>query len=124
VEFLLEDSQGLGRGDDGKRFEIVAQDTGLELLGRVLDPAVFLLLLEIRFLIGRPAKAEALLHRSRSVGLDVPILALGARLVRLRSEIDLILVPVIAEEEHLASVGDQDQCIVGKGHERFLLTRA
>jgi hypothetical protein len=28
---------------------------------------------------------------------------------------------MIAKEQHLAAIGDQDQRIVGKGHERFLL---
>src|SRR5215212_3304516 len=36
--------------------------------------------------------------------------------MRLRPEVDLILVAVVAEEQHLAAVGDQHQRIVGKGH--------
>ena len=42
--------------------------------------------------------------------------ALLPRVMRLGSQVDLILIPVIAEEQHLAAVGDQDQRIVGKGH--------
>jgi hypothetical protein len=44
-----------------------------------------------------------------------------ALIMRLGPEVDLLLVPVIAEEQHLAAVGDQDQRIVGQGHGRFLL---
>src|SRR5258708_18910695 len=36
--------------------------------------------------------------------------------MRLGPEIDLVLIPMIAEEQHLAAVGDQHQRIVGKGH--------
>jgi len=58
-----------------------------------------------------------LFHRPRSIALDLPILALVAPgVVRLGAQVNLILVPVIAEEQHLAAVGDQDQRVVGKGH--------
>jgi hypothetical protein len=33
------------------------------------------------------------------------------------AKVDLVLVAMVAEEQHLAAVGDQDQRIVGKGHE-------
>src|SRR4051812_8080858 len=36
--------------------------------------------------------------------------------MRLGPEVDLILIPVVAEEQHLAAVGDEDQRIVGQGH--------
>jgi hypothetical protein len=36
--------------------------------------------------------------------------------MRFGPEVYLILIPMIAEEQHLAAVGDQDQRIVGKGH--------
>jgi hypothetical protein len=38
--------------------------------------------------------------------------------MRLRSEVDLVLISMIAEIQHLAAVGDQNQRIVGKGHGR------
>src|SRR5256885_14865130 len=41
--------------------------------------------------------------------------------MRLGPEVDLAFVSAVAEEQHLAAVGDQDQRIVGKGHGRFLL---
>jgi hypothetical protein len=36
------------------------------------------------------------------------------------SQIDLILVSLVAEEEHLAAVSDQNQRIVGKRHRKLL----
>ena len=72
-------------------------------------------------LIGRAAIAGALLDRSGRVRLDLAVLAVFPLVVRLGPEIDLILVAMIAEEQHLAAVGDQNQRIVGKGHGRFLL---
>jgi hypothetical protein len=36
--------------------------------------------------------------------------------MRFGPKVDLIFVAMIAEEQHLAAVGDQDQRIVGKGH--------
>jgi hypothetical protein len=32
------------------------------------------------------------------------------------AKVDLIFIAVIAEEQHLAAIGDQNQRIVGKGH--------
>ena len=37
--------------------------------------------------------------------------------MRLGAQVDLVLVSVIAEEQHLAAVGDKNQRIMGKGHE-------
>ena len=118
VECLLEYAERLGRSDDGERIEIVAQDAGPELVRGVLDPAVFLLLVEVGLLVGRMTRSEALLHRAGSVGLDLSVLAILPRVMRFGPEVDLALVAMIAEEQHLAAVGDQDQRIVGKGHER------
>jgi hypothetical protein len=36
--------------------------------------------------------------------------------MRFGAEVDLIFIPVIAEEQHLAAVGDENQRSVGKGH--------
>jgi hypothetical protein len=36
--------------------------------------------------------------------------------VRLRTQVDLIFIAVIAEEQHLAAVGDKDKRVVRKGH--------
>jgi hypothetical protein len=36
--------------------------------------------------------------------------------MRFGPEVDLILIPMITEEQHLAAVSDEDQRIVGKGH--------
>ncbi len=94
----------------------LAQRTRLELVGRILDPAVLFLLLEVGFLVGRAAITDALLHHPRSVGPEVAVLAVGPLVVRLGAEVDLLLVAMIAEEQHLAAVGDQDQRVVGKGH--------
>ena len=116
VQLLAKDSERLGRRDNRERLEIVAQHAGLQLVGGVDDPAIFLLLLEIGFLVGRTAKAETLLVRSGRIGLDLAVFAVLARGVLLGPEVDLIFVSVIAEEEHLAAVGDQHQRIVGKGH--------
>ena len=87
----------------------------------VLDPAVFFLLLEIGFFVGAVPIAEALLGRPRRVGSQVAILAVRARVMRLGPEVDLVFVAVIAEEQRLAAIGDQNQRIVGKGHERLLV---
>src|SRR5438874_12587365 len=39
--------------------------------------------------------------------------------MRLGAQVDLVLIAMIAEEQHLAAVGDQDQRVVGKGHKAF-----
>src|SRR4029079_5212508 len=60
--------------------------------------------------------AAALVDAAGRVGLDLAVLAIFPLVMRFRSEVDLVLVAVIAEEQHLTAVGDQDQRIVGKGH--------
>jgi hypothetical protein len=36
--------------------------------------------------------------------------------MRFRAQVDLVLIAVIAKEQHLAAVSDQDEGVVGKGH--------
>ena len=74
----------------------------LQVFGRVLDPTVFFLLLEVRLLVGRMAKAEALLHRPRRIGAEVALLPVLPCIVTFRAKVDLVLVAVIAKEEDLA----------------------
>ena len=93
MKAFAEHSERLGRSDDGERVEVVAKCAVLELVGRVLDPAVFFLLLEIGLLVGRAARAEALLDRPRRVGLALPVLALLAGVMRLGAQGDLRFVP-------------------------------
>ena len=64
---ILEHAERLGRSDDRERIEVVAQRALLQLVGGILDPAVFFLLVEVGFLIGRAAVADALLDRARRV---------------------------------------------------------
>ena len=65
---------------------------------RVKEFMIFFLLLEVRFFVGRPAIADALLGRAWRVRLDLTILAILPLVVRFGPEIDLILIAVIAKE--------------------------
>src|SRR4029079_10153704 len=53
VEVLLEHAQRLGRSDNGERFKIAPEDAFLQLVSGVLDPAIFLKLVEVGFFVGR-----------------------------------------------------------------------
>ena len=70
VEFLAEHPQCLGWSNDRQRVKIVAQRALLQLVGRVLHPAVFLVLVEIGLPKRGTTPAEALLGRTRGIGLD------------------------------------------------------
>src|SRR5690242_4933310 len=102
VQAFAEHSERLWRRDDRERIEIVAEHTVLQLVRRILDPAILFLLLEVRLFVSRPSVAKALLHQTGRVRLNVPVLALVlARVMRFRAKVDLIFVAVIAEEQHL-----------------------
>src|SRR5690349_2793974 len=121
VEALLEYPQRLWRGNDRQCVEVASQCSRSQLVRGVLNPLVLLLLVEVGLFIGGSAVTAALLGRSRRVGLDLAIFAIVALTMSFGPKIDLIVIPVVAEEQHLAAVGDQNERIVGQGHERFLL---
>src|SRR6185437_2279941 len=118
VEALAKDSECLWRSNDREGLEIAAENAILQFFGCVLDPPIFFLLVEVRLLVCRVAIASALVNPPGSIGLDVAILPILALLMGFGSQIDLILVSLVAEEEHLAAVSDQNQRIVGKGHRK------
>jgi hypothetical protein len=68
---------------------------------------------KVGFLHCWTAKAEALLGRTGSVGLEFAVGHVKPLVERFSAKIDLILVAMVAEEERLASVRDEDEGVVG-----------
>src|SRR3954453_2409910 len=88
VEFLAQGAERPGGSNDSKRFEVVAQDSLLQLVGGVLDPAVLFLLVEVGLLHRRtegvPAAGGGPYRGSaRRVGPEFPVLVIFPFVVRL-----------------------------------------
>ena len=87
----------------------------------IMSPAVFLLLVEVRLVIGHsPAIASSLPDRAGRVGFHIAILGVLPLIETLGAEVDLIFVAFIAEKECLAAVSDEDEGVVGKRHQGLL----
>jgi hypothetical protein len=87
-----------------------------------MSPAIFLKLVEIRFLISNSAAVAARLPNCpRGIRLHFAIRRILSLVMSFCPEVDLILVPMIAEEKRLAAVSDKDQGVVGKRHQGLLL---
>src|SRR5436190_5977921 len=104
VQFLPQLTESLWRRDDRQSFEVVAEDALIDCIGRGMSPAGLFQLVEVGFLHCRRAEAIARLRRTGGVTLDFVVLAVGALVMRLSPEVDLVLVAMIAEEEGLAAV--------------------
>jgi hypothetical protein len=58
VQLLAEDTQRPRGSDDGERVKIIAQRADLQFVGGILDPAILVLLVEIRFAQGGAPEAK------------------------------------------------------------------
>src|SRR3546814_5187965 len=88
----------------------------VDLFSKVAREAILLLLVKIGFVhraAGEPAAAGGG-RLARGVGLDVAVLAVLALAVRGGAQVDPLLVALIAQEQRLAAVGDEDEGVVGE----------
>src|SRR5581483_5521921 len=93
-----------------------AERAPLQHLGGLGGEAVLLLLVEVGLLIGRAARAVAGKGAARPVALDLAIVAVGMAILALDDQIRERAVALVAEEERLAAVGDQDEAVMGDLH--------
>src|SRR3546814_9174837 len=104
--------------DDDERVELLRERHLIDLFGKVACEAILLLLVKIGLIHRAAGKAGAGRggRLARGVGLDVAVLAIFARPVRGGAQVDLAFVALIAQEQRLAAVGDEDEGVVGEGH--------
>jgi len=53
-------------------------------------------------------------------GLDVAVLAILALAVRFGAQVDPLLVAMVAQDQRLAAVGDENEGVMGNRHDGFL----
>ena len=109
---LAQFAKRLGRRDDRKRVEIARQRTDTKLVGSVGGVAVFFLLVKIGFVHRRGAITAALRARARCVGFDLVVLAVATFIMAFGDQFYLIALTLIAQEQHLAAIGNKDECVV------------
>jgi len=62
------------------------------------------------------AETHGLARSAWRIRFDFPVLPILPLVMGLGPKVDLVLISVIAEEQSLRAVGNQDERIVGKGH--------
>ena len=117
MQMLAQFAQSARRSYNYQRIVIARQRPNAQLVGGFGCIAVLILLVKVGFLHGGAAVATALRARTCRIGFNFGILAVVTLMMRFGDEFDLLAFTLIAEEQHLAAIGDKNKCVMWNSHE-------
>ncbi len=116
VQMFAKFAESFWRSDNNKCLKIPCQRAKPQLVCSVGGIAIFVELVKIGFVYSRVAITTALRGQTGTVGFQLMVLAVRTLVVGLRDQFDMIALALIAEEQHLAAIGDKDECVMWNSH--------